>query len=62
VEVGGAQRVVRRLGELAVLVGLGRVRGDAGVADLADRGANRLVVLGQSVHVERTHSRDVTDA
>ena len=52
VEVGGPQRVVGRLRELAGLVDLGGVRGDLAVADLTDRLAERLVLLGP-VDVER---------
>src|SRR4051794_26275905 len=52
VEVGGPQRVVRRLRELAVLVGGGGIRGDLCVADRTDRRPDLLVLVGQPVYVE----------
>ena len=51
VEVRGPQRLVGRLRELAELVGLRGVRRDLGVADLADRGPEGLVLLGRAIHV-----------
>jgi len=45
VKVGGPQRVVRGLGKLAVLVGLGREGGDFVAGHRADRRAGLLVFL-----------------
>src|SRR5215207_8549117 len=55
VEVGLAQRVVGRLGELPALVHLGGERGDLVVADRSDRLAQHQVLVGQAVQVEVAH-------
>ena len=64
VELRGAQRVVRRLGELPLVVHLGRVRRDLVRGDLADGVADVAVVLGQLVQVEGrvrgAHLPDIT--
>src|SRR3712207_1159603 len=49
VETGGGQRLLRLGREARVGVHLGGVRGDLPLGDVADRLADRLVLLGQGV-------------
>ena len=57
VEVRRPQRLVGGLGKLRQLVGLRRVRRHLRVADLADGGPERLVLLGGPVQIRRSRSQ-----